>query len=161
MTPTDPAGPTGEPRKPGRSIPLGLIRLGIQVSRNPDFRWRRVTLRRVMILVAAMAFATWYWVLELKQRSASSIAIVYPVADLVGRADLGPRFGDLNGVAGAVLKDVPGDRWSPRPRSITPFFLSRSLIVRNSPSGHELVARHLKALRTRPPKTGPPGDGAR
>ena len=134
-----------------RTLPLGPLNDPDRLTQNPDPRWFRFTLRRLMVVVLVMAVVCTAVVSRLRDQARVRMTRTYPVRDLIGRVDLDPRFTTLHGVTAAVVNDTPDDRWAPEPRSVTPFFLGGSLIVRDNGGGHRLVAEYLERVRSRRP----------
>lgn len=128
-------GPTGavagepEPRKPRRVF----------------------SIRVLMLLVLIAALPSMYGKHLLDQKRHTLRTETYYVNDLVPvneKPENHPDHSQLNQLAATVKAEAPKDPWLKGSRSITPFFLNNSLIVRDSEIGHQHVAEWLKKRRS-------------
>jgi hypothetical protein len=126
-------------------IPFELV---VNVVRKPPASRWKCSVRGLLMLVVISAFSTWCGILVFDRYACKDYSKSYYVGDLVHLDSPQQMATELPKFAELLKSSTPPDRWSSRNRSITPFFLSVSLIVRDSESGHQRVADWLRERRT-------------
>jgi hypothetical protein len=109
------------------------------------------TVRGLLMLVVISALSTWCGIGVFDRYACTPITKTYYAGDLLG-SDGAPVATELSRFAERLKSSAPRDIWSSRNRSITPFFLSASLVVRDSKSGHQRVSDWLRKQRSIQPK---------
>jgi hypothetical protein len=74
---------------------------------------------------------------------------IWDLLRLDGRMDIPVTLGEVSEQASLLTSSVTPDVWWFRTGSVTPFFLSKSLIVRHTATGHQQVAEWLRRRRQR------------
>jgi hypothetical protein len=128
------------------SIPGLPFEVVVTLSRKPPAAQWRLSLKGLLLFVMFAAIFTWSGIGVFDRYFDTTITKTYYVGDLLPRssAQVGTdlaKFGDQLKIS------VPHDIWSSRNRSVTPFFPSVSLIVRDSTSGHQRIADWLRKQR--------------
>jgi hypothetical protein len=116
------------------------------VRKPPASRWK-LSVRGLLIIIVVAALSTWGGLGVFDHYVCTPITKVYYVGDLL-HPDAAQEAADLPKLAELLKSEAPRDMWSSRNRSVTPFFLSASLIVRDSNSGHQRVADWLRKHRS-------------
>jgi hypothetical protein len=131
------------------NIPCSPFEINVTVARKPDTPWGRLGLRGLMILVAIAAFCAWLAPGILDRYAGSRSAKTYSVGDLIAPGAV--VSAELPRLAATLKSAVGRDLWSSRDREIIPFFLSQSLIIRDTEAGHKRVEAWLQQQRSRLP----------
>lgn len=109
----------------------------------------RFTIRQLLVLIAILAILLAAGQLAYDRYGGQTLVKTYYVGDLIrpgGQTGVSPTMPEL----AAILKfSVTPDVWWFRTGSVTPFFLSKSLIVRHTAAGHQQVAEWLRQRRQR------------
>jgi hypothetical protein len=119
--------------------------IATMVSKPPGSRWK-LSVRELAVLVVIAALSTWCGIGIFDRYSRTMITKSYYVGDLL-HPEGSQAASDLNKFAELVKSSVSRDLWSSRNRSIIPFYLSKSVIVRDSNAGHQRVANWLYKQR--------------
>ncbi len=106
------------------------------------------TIRRLMVAIFGVAVVLEFGFFVQQRDFTPGILMVYSVADLIGPSVPASQVpAELDRVASRLRASVTPDVWwSPR-RSVTPFLLSRSLIVEHSGVGHSKVVSWIHEQR--------------
>src|SRR5690349_12881505 len=106
-----------------------------------------MSVRGILIVILISALSAWYGIGVFDRYAPTPITKTYYAGDLLG-PDGAQVATDLLRFAELLKISTPGDMWSSRNRSITPFYLSAGLILRDSSSGHQRVADWLRKQRS-------------
>lgn len=112
-------------------------------------RWPRLrfSVRAMMAAVAVVALVMGAVVFCYDRYVSVGVNKAYFVGDLIPEEDR-EKIGDALPALGKQFQAsvTPDVWWSPR-RRVTPFFMSQSLIIRHSESGHRQIAAWLQGQR--------------
>lgn len=103
-----------------------------------------------MVGIAVVALLAWGGkLMAVRQGYGATYSMTYYVGDL-----LPPRSGpltenEMTSVVVPLKTSVPRDGWSSGERSVTPFFLTSSVIVRDTKAGHAQIRAWLDQRRSR------------
>jgi len=100
----------------------------------------------IAILAAILGVGRWVY----DRYASRTVTITYYVGDLIRPAVGGGGTAGLNGLPAQALllkASVTPDAWRWGTRSVTPFYLSQSLIVRHTEAGHLEVQAWLRRQR--------------
>jgi len=140
--------PIAESRSPELYDPIGELAVQPGSEKEADRTkpgWTQASLRALLVLVAVAAVSLWgyrHWLYD------GSFSVTYPVGDLV------PGYGPdaYEPLIKEIKTSVQPGSWDGRggTGSMTEFFLSRSLIVRNNRAAHAEIRAALDKNRVKP-----------
>jgi hypothetical protein len=110
----------------------------------------RFTIRQLLVLIAILGILLGVGKWAHDRYGGQTFVKTYYVGDLIrhdGQTGVSPTIGDLSEQAAILKSSVTPDVWWLSTRSVTPFFLSKSLIVRQTEWGHQQVADWLRQQR--------------
>jgi hypothetical protein len=131
-------------------IPLIPLAVGLEQRPLEPFS-PRFTLRTLLTVVALLAVllgtGRWAYYRYINQ----TITKTYYIGDLIrpdGQIGVYPTMAELSAQAVLLKSSVTPDVWWFGTRSVTPFPVSMSLIIRHTEAGHQQVAEWLRERRT-------------